>query len=88
MSLVGPRPCLYSQDQLIDARDKFKVFDVLPGITGLSQVSGIDMYRPDAVRLFSSLIVDSSKARDLLDWHPVTTIDEKLCKISPNEKSI
>jgi len=42
----------------------------------------------DAVRLFSSLVVDSSKARDLLDWHPVTTIDEQLCKITKNEKNI
>jgi nucleoside-diphosphate-sugar epimerase len=42
----------------------------------------------DAVRLFSSLTVNSSKARDLLDWHPVTTMDEQLCKITANEKSI
>ncbi len=42
----------------------------------------------DAVRLFSSLTVNSSKARDLLDWHPVTTMDEQLCKITENEKSI
>jgi len=42
----------------------------------------------DAARLFSSLIVDSSKARDLLDWHPVTTIDEQLRKITENEKNI
>ena len=42
----------------------------------------------DAVRLFSSLIVDSSKARDLLDWHPVTTMDKQLCKITENEKNI
>ena len=42
----------------------------------------------DAVRLFSSLIVDSSKARDLLEWYPVTTMDEQLCKIAANEKNI
>jgi nucleoside-diphosphate-sugar epimerase len=42
----------------------------------------------DAVRLFSSLIVDSSKARNLLDWYPVTTMDEQLCKITANEKNI
>ena len=42
----------------------------------------------DAVRLFSSLAVNSSKARDLLDWHPVTTMDEQLCKITENEKNI
>ncbi len=42
----------------------------------------------DAIRLFSSLIVDSNKARELLDWHPVTTMDEQLCKITENEKNI
>jgi nucleoside-diphosphate-sugar epimerase len=36
----------------------------------------------NAVRLFSSLIVDSGKARNLLDWHPITTMDEQLCKIT------
>jgi nucleoside-diphosphate-sugar epimerase len=41
----------------------------------------------DAVRLFSSLIVDSGKAKNLLNWHPVTTMDEQLCKITANEKS-
>ncbi len=44
--------------------------------------------KADAVRLFSSLVIDSSKARDLLDWHPIKTIDEQLCKITENEKSI
>ena len=41
----------------------------------------------DAVRLFSSLIVDSSKARDLLEWYPVTTMDEQLKKMTTNEKN-
>jgi len=36
----------------------------------------------DAVRLFSSLIVDSSKARELLDWKPIVTMDEVLKKIA------
>ena len=42
----------------------------------------------DAVRLFSSLIVNSDKARNLLDWHPITTIDEQLNKMAESEKSI
>ena len=42
----------------------------------------------DAVRLFSSLVIDSSKARDLLDWKPVITMDEVLKKIANNDKSI
>ena len=42
----------------------------------------------DAKRLFSSLMIDNSKARDLLDWHPITTIDRQLKKIVADEKII
>jgi len=47
MSLVGPRPCLASQRDLINARDSLGVFEFAPGITGLGQVNGIDMSTPD-----------------------------------------
>lgn len=46
MSLVGPRPCLPIQGELIYERKKLNVFSVLPGITGLAQVEGIDMSSP------------------------------------------
>ena len=46
MSLVGPRPGLFNQQELTDERDTLGVFTVLPGITGLSQVSGVDMSTP------------------------------------------
>jgi O-antigen biosynthesis protein WbqP len=46
MSLVGPRPCLFNQKKLISERKKRGVFKVKPGITGLSQISGIDMKTP------------------------------------------
>jgi len=46
MSLVGPRPCLFNQRKLINERKKRGVFKVRPGITGLSQISGIDMKTP------------------------------------------
>jgi O-antigen biosynthesis protein WbqP len=49
MSLVGPRPCLPSQTELVEARRKLGVLEVRPGITGLAQVNGIDM--SDANRL-------------------------------------
>jgi len=47
MSLVGPRPCLLTQTELIEARSHRGVFEVRPGITGLAQVKGIDMSTPD-----------------------------------------
>jgi O-antigen biosynthesis protein WbqP len=43
MSLVGPRPCLPSQVELVEARRRLGVLDVRPGITGLAQVRGVDM---------------------------------------------
>jgi O-antigen biosynthesis protein WbqP len=49
MSLVGPRPCLPSQVDLVEARRRLGVLEVRPGITGLAQVNGVDM--SDANRL-------------------------------------
>ena len=46
MTIVGPRPCLPSQIELINYRKKFKVHTLLPGITGLAQINGIDMSNP------------------------------------------
>ncbi|MGO2511196.1 sugar transferase [Marinomonas polaris] len=47
MSLVGPRPGLFNQTELTQARDAKGVFDVRPGITGLAQISDIDMSTPE-----------------------------------------
>lgn len=46
MSLVGPRPCLPNQSELIAERARRGVFAVRPGITGLAQIQGIDMSTP------------------------------------------
>ncbi len=46
MSLVGPRPCLPTQKKLIIERRKRSLFKVKPGLTGLAQLSGIDMSTP------------------------------------------
>jgi O-antigen biosynthesis protein WbqP len=46
MSLVGPRPNLESQSELIGYREKLGVYKVRPGITGLSQIKEIDMSTP------------------------------------------
>jgi O-antigen biosynthesis protein WbqP len=46
MSLVGLRPCLPTQAELITARQRHGAFDLRPGITGLAQVQGGDMSEP------------------------------------------
>lgn len=47
MSLVGPRPCLPQQTELVTLREKNGVLKVLPGITGLSQICKCDMRDPN-----------------------------------------
>ncbi|WP_138439664.1 sugar transferase [Marinobacter alexandrii] len=46
MSLVGPRPCLFNQEELISERESRGVLKARPGITGLAQVNDIDMSTP------------------------------------------
>ena len=46
MSLVGPRPCLFNQEELIAEREQRGVLAARPGITGLAQVNDIDMSTP------------------------------------------
>lgn len=46
MSLVGPRPNLFNQTELIAEREALGVYDVRPGITGVAQVQGVDMSTP------------------------------------------
>ena len=42
MSLIGPRPALWNQYDLINERDKYDANNVYPGLTGLAQISGRD----------------------------------------------
>lgn len=42
MSVVGPRPALFNQYDLIEERDKYHANDITPGLTGLAQISGRD----------------------------------------------
>ena len=46
MSFVGPRPCLPTQLELIDARAELGLFQFPPGITGPAQLAGVDMSDP------------------------------------------
>ena len=57
MSLVGPRPCLPTQEELINERQALGVFKLRPGITGPAQVKNIDMSTPKKLALEDSQMV-------------------------------
>lgn len=42
MSIIGPRPALWNQDDLVAERDKYGANDVMPGLTGWAQINGRD----------------------------------------------
>lgn len=42
MSIIGPRPALWNQYDLLEERDKYGANDVLPGLTGWAQINGRD----------------------------------------------
>lgn len=42
MSIIGPRPALWNQYDLIDERDKYEANDIRPGLTGWAQIKGRD----------------------------------------------
>jgi len=47
ISLIGPRPCLLNQEELIQARQDLGVLNIKPGISGLGQINNIDMSTPN-----------------------------------------
>lgn len=63
MSIVGPRPCLPSQLELVHLRARKGVLSVKPGITGIAQVNGIDMRDPKSLVEFDDIYV---KLRSIL----------------------
>lgn len=58
MSLVGPRPNLFNQHELIAERDALGVYNVRPGITGLAQVNEIDMSTPKLLAETDARMID------------------------------
>lgn len=66
MSIVGPRPCLVGQQELIEERVAQGVFDARPGITGLAQIQRIGMDRP---ALLASIDAEMLVSLDVLTYH-------------------
>jgi len=68
MSLVGPRPNLFNQEELIQVRDALGVYDVLPGITGLAQVQNIDMSTPELLAKTDREMIDTLTVKDYFKY--------------------
>ena len=68
MSLVGPRPNLFNQEELIKDRDVLGVYDVLPGVTGLAQVQNIDMSTPQLLAKTDKQMIDTLTIKDYFKY--------------------
>ncbi|MBN2641603.1 MAG: sugar transferase [Victivallales bacterium] len=64
MSLVGPRPCLFNQEELIHEREARGVFNVRPGVTGLAQVNEIDMSTPKLLAETDARMISEMSVRN------------------------
>lgn len=76
MSLVGPRPCLFNQDELIAEREALHVFDARPGITGLAQLSNVDMSTPKLLAETDARMLNQLNTISYL-WYILLTIAGK-----------
>lgn len=66
MSLVGPRPCLANQHELVAARERLGLYAIRPGVTGPAQLAGIDMSDPERLANFEVGYYASKRA--VADW--------------------
>lgn len=74
MSLVGPRPCLPSQRELIQERIKRSVFNLRPGITGLAQINNIDMSTPVELAIADAEMISSLNFKNYFSYIFLTVI--------------
>src|SRR5690606_19417795 len=68
MSLVGPRPNLFNQTELIKERDSRGVYNVVPGITRLATSNAIDMSNPTELAIKDAEMIKSSTITDCIKY--------------------
>ncbi|MBQ4468887.1 MAG: sugar transferase [Synergistaceae bacterium] len=67
MSIVGPRPALWNQEDLIAERDKYNANDIRPGLTGWAQINGRDELEiPEKAKLDGEYVRRESFMFDIL----------------------
>ena len=66
MAVIGPRPALWNQYDLLAERDKYGANDVRPGLTGLAQIHGLDELEiPEKARLDGAYVANITLLGDL-----------------------
>ncbi|MCF7355634.1 sugar transferase [Vibrio sp. CK2-1] len=68
MSLVGPRPNLFNQIELIEEREKRSVYSVRPGITGLAQVNEVDMSEPEKLAQWDQEMIQTMTVKNYFSY--------------------
>lgn len=68
MSLVGPRPGLCDQHDLISSRERNHVYDVKPGVTGLAQIHAIDMSTPESLAETDRKMIETYSLRNYFKY--------------------
>jgi lipopolysaccharide/colanic/teichoic acid biosynthesis glycosyltransferase len=74
MSLVGPRPNLLNQTELIEERDSLGVYSLKPGITGLAQINKIDMSTPKELARTDAQMIDNLGVNSYFHYIIVTVL--------------
>lgn len=74
MSLVGPRPGLFNQQELTAAREKHGVYNVRPGITGLAQVNEIDMSTPEKLAEVDAEMIRTMSVKNYFKYISMTVL--------------
>ncbi len=59
MSIVGPRPGLFNQEELTKERQSRRVFDTRPGITGIGQIKKVDMSTPKKLAILDQYMMNN-----------------------------
>ena len=76
MSLVGPRPGLFNQEDLTSERAKLDIYSARPGITGLAQVNQIDMSTPKLLAETDQKMLKNLTLADYFRYILMTVVGE------------
>ncbi|WP_439287816.1 sugar transferase [Lonepinella sp. BR2904] len=68
MSLVGPRPNLFNQEELIKERESRGVYLIRPGITGLAQINEIDMSTPELLAKTDAEMINTLTVKKYFEY--------------------